>query len=74
MFGRFDGKFLFSVVFLKNLMGLFGKFDFETSSVRPVDNLWVRAQLPWSKANVHQPAESTTVTCGSNDKMRVTRV
>ena len=66
------GSFYFLLFSSKHLMGLFGKFDFETSSVCPVDNL--RAQLPWSKVNVHQPAESTTVTCGSNDKMRVARV
>ena len=68
------GSVYFLLFSWKNLMGLSGKFDFETSSVCPVDNLRVRAQLPWSKANVHQPAESTTVTCGSNDKMRVARV
>ena len=49
-----------------NFFGRFdGKFFLIPENISLVDNL--RA-LPWSKVNVHQPAESTMVTCGSNDK------
>ena len=51
-----------------NFFGRFdGKFFLIPENISLVDNL--RA-LPWSKVNVHQPAESTMVTCGSNDKTR----